>query len=105
MPSKMKPTACRIPMLGKKERAGWEHGACTEGKRGGAWHVGRGKPLLLPSPIIVGARLLVCEVVVDIVFVAKAAGDPVRNAPGRIREFPGIEEHVLRIVSPDTVHH
>ena len=63
------------------------------------------QPLFLPPPVIVGSGLLVCKVEIDTIFSAEATGNSMGNAAGRVGEFPEVEKHILRIVTPDSVQH
>src|SRR6185369_17982897 len=63
------------------------------------------QPLLLPAPIVICPSLFPPQVVIDVVLVAKSAGYSVRDPARSIGEFPGIKEHVFRIVPPHAVHH
>ena len=64
-----------------------------------------GEPLLLPAPVVVGAGLVIGQIVVDVVLVLEAGSDAVGDVARGIGEFPGVEEEVLRIVAAYAVHH
>ena len=63
------------------------------------------QPLFPPTPIVVRARLVVGQQIVNIILVAEAACNSIGDSAGDVREFPGIKIHIGRVVVADTVEH
>src|SRR5262249_54871379 len=63
------------------------------------------QPLLAPAPIVIGAGHRGRQVEIYVFIILEARRDAVDDAARRVLVFPGIEEHIVRVVASHAVQH
>jgi hypothetical protein len=64
-----------------------------------------GKPLLGPSPVVIGTGLLIGPKQIDVLFIVQSSRDAVTDTSRAVRVFVGFEKHVFGIIPAGPVQH